>query len=137
MGWKTNILPDHVLRRLPPAERKPLGKAGLTTAEAGAIADRRAERVLQNEMEGILRQRNLFFVRSRMDKRTSTRRGLPDFIIILHGERALLVEAKVHRGQVSADQAKVFADYRLQTGGVVHLILNLPAFIDLLNSKTT
>jgi hypothetical protein len=136
MGWKTNILPDHVLKRIPPAERKPLGKAGMTSAEGNLAAERRAERELQKDMENTLRQRNLFFVRSRMDKRTRTRRGLPDFIIVLHGERALLVEAKVHGGQVSEDQAKVFADYWNQTGGIVHLILNLPAFIDLLDSKT-
>lgn len=136
MGFDTKILPDKFLRKLPPAERKKLGKAGLTMEEVQVKADTRAEKVLQNEMEGILRQRNLFFSRSRMDRATTLRKGMPDFFIVLPGGRALLVEAKVEGGNLREDQQKVFSEFWKQTGDVVHIVLNLPSFCELLDTYT-
>lgn len=134
MGWKPEILPNNVLRLLSAEDRKPMGKAGITTEEAQAKADTRREKELQKDMENLLRQRNIFFVRSRMDKRTSTRKGIPDFIIILPRGRALMVEAKVEGGELSQDQRDVFTDYWTQTGQVVHIVFNLDTFRTILDS---
>lgn len=136
MGFDAKLLPDDFLRKLPLAERKRLGKAGLTQEEIKVKADTRAERDLQNDMDGILRQRNLFFVRSRMDRKTTTRKGVPDYMIVLPGGRALLVEAKVEGGELSEDQKIVFTQYWKQTGQVVHIVLNLALFCELLDRNT-
>lgn len=133
MGWKKEILPNNVLRRMSTEDRKPMGKSGITIQEAQAKGDLRREKDLQRNMENLLRQRNLFFVRSRMDRRTTTRKGTPDFIIILPRGRALMVEAKVEGGELSQDQKDVFTDYWNQTGNVVHIVLNLETFKQLLD----
>jgi hypothetical protein len=119
---------DAMLRRMSPADRAWLGKAGVTAAEAQVSYDERSEKDLQKNMENYLRQRNLFFIRSRMDKRPTIRKGLPDFTIILPGGMSLLVEAKVEGGVVSADQKKCFDDFWTQTGRVVHIVFNFDQF---------
>ena len=43
-----------------------MGKAGRTAAEAQAVQDHRSERALHRDIENLLRQRNLFFITSRM-----------------------------------------------------------------------
>ncbi|HEX4646323.1 MAG TPA: VRR-NUC domain-containing protein [Verrucomicrobiae bacterium] len=128
-------LPENILRRLDPQARRALGRAGRTSAESLAWADARAERELQHDMENIMRQRNIWFTRSRMDKKTRARVGTPDFIIVLRGGRALAVEAKVEGGKVSADQEREFHQYFCQTDCQVKVVWNLAQFIALLDGK--
>lgn len=136
MGFDTKLLPTSFLRKLPPAERKRLGKAGLTPEDVAVVVETRAERELQNDMANMLRQRNLFFSRSRMDRKTTQRKGMPDFFIVLPGGRALMVEAKVEGGELREDQKTVFTEFWNMTGDVVHIVMSLPAFVALLDEKT-
>ena len=137
-----NLLPISFLRRMEKSERKPLGKAGILNQEAQALADRRSERQLQEQVAALCRQRNLFFIQSRMDKATTVRKGLFDFTIfipsrILHGTLppfALAVECKVKGGKISEDQQYVFSDFHTQTGYPVHIIRSLAQFKELLDA---
>lgn len=129
----TRALPEHILRCMNPIDRKSLGRGGMTRAECQALADRRAETELQKDMRNELNLRNLFFVSSRMDKKTSLPKGMPDFFITLPGGRGLAVEAKVAGGELSEDQRKVFSRYWEQTKQVVHIVWNFGQFVELLN----
>src|SRR6267378_926251 len=133
MAIKSSLLPDNILRRMDKADRAPMGKAGVTQAEANSKADTRREKELQREMENLLRQRNLWFVRSRMDKKHTLAKGTPDFIVVLRGGHTLLIEAKVHGGRFSPAQISQFDDFVYKTGTHVHVITNLQQFRDLLD----
>lgn len=63
-----------------PKDRKSLGKAGVTSEEAERKRLARSERELQDQIANYLHYKGIFFVRSRMDKKTTTRKGTPDFI---------------------------------------------------------
>lgn len=133
MGIPTSAIPEKMRRCMSRADRRPLGRAGLTTAEAAAKQMRCAERQLQDDMANLLRQRNLFFDSSRMDRATTNRKGMPDFRIVLPGGRALMVEAKVPGGELEHEQQMVFEQYWKQTGQVVYIVWNLQDFKTLLD----
>lgn len=116
------VLPDALLRRMDPAERAKLGKAGMTAEEGRAHAATCRERELHKLIFQDLRRRELFFIHSRMDKRSTNNKGLPDFIIILYGGAALAVEVKVEGGHVSAAQEKVADEYFKCTRTKVHVV---------------
>lgn len=92
MGW-TGPLPDNILRRMPKEDRRPLGKAGVTTQEANEKAVARSEKKLQENVAALLRQRNITFNVSRMDKRKTDKVGWPDFTFAVRG-RAAAFEVK-------------------------------------------
>ncbi len=135
MGLDPKHIPQNILRLMPKAHRAPLGKAGVTTAEATAQHAAREEKTLQDQMAALLRQRNLFFDWSRMDRKTTNRKGMPDFRIVLRGGKALMVEAKVPGGELSDAQREVFTEYWDKTGDVVHIVLRLEEFRELLDQK--
>lgn len=107
-----DILPDHVLRRMDPKDRKSLGKAGVTSEEAERKRLARSERELQDQIANYLHYKGIFFVRSRMDKKTTTRKGTPDFIFALpepgawHG-RPYAIEVKVGSNTLTREQEEV------------------------------
>lgn len=115
------------------ADRKALGHAGLTPSEAGQVADSRAEKELQTDCVKLLDQRGIFFTRARMDKRTSVRVGMFDFTIYLPNGKYLAVEVKVADGRLSIFQRKLFQEFWDKTGQVVHIVLNLEQFRQLLD----
>jgi hypothetical protein len=62
------------------------------------------ERVLHDRIAADLRERRLYFVHSRTDKRTTTALGVPDFIIALSGGGVLWCEVKRKGGKLTAEQ---------------------------------
>lgn len=124
---------EAMLRRMDPEDRKSLGSAGVTFAEAQAKASERDERAVQKLIAQDLNRRDLFFWQSRMDKATRTRKGMPDFMIVLPGGRALAMEVKMPGGLISDDQQKVFTEYWDKTGEVVHIVLSFADYHALLN----
>lgn len=127
------VVPENILRRMDPADRAPMGKAGRTAQEAAAKCEQRSERKLQQEMEWLLNLREIYYQRSRMDKKTTVRKGTPDFLIILPGGRAVAVEAKTCTGTLTDDQYRVFQKYEDQTGQRVHIVRSLEQFRTLLD----
>jgi hypothetical protein len=106
------LLPDRILRRIDPAERRALGKAGRTIAECEEKNSFENERKLHNQFIGWLR-RNGFghFYHSNPVKRSTIEGGLPDFGIPAQG-RILFGEFKVKPNGLSAVQARVFNEMR-------------------------
>jgi hypothetical protein len=103
-GFESKILPDKILRLLSPADRRSLGVAGLTADEALDAARIKSERDLQNLIESYLNLRGVVAIRSRMDKKTRTKKGTPDFMLALRGH-AVALEAKLPGEELRAEQA--------------------------------
>lgn len=74
------LYPVNFLRRMSDKDRKALGKAGMLPEEACAVADARSERELQKNIAQLLGTHGIFYVRARMDKKTTTKKGVPDFL---------------------------------------------------------
>jgi hypothetical protein len=108
MSWDSKLLPDKVLRLLSPADRRSLGKAGLTAEEAVLAGRIKAEKDLQNLMESYFNLRGIVAIRSRMDKATRTKTGTPDFLLAIRG-RAIAVEAKLPGKDLEEDQQSMKA----------------------------
>jgi hypothetical protein len=98
------VLPDSFLRAMPREERAKLGKAGITQEQAEAKFRAGKEKDLQRLIATYLRLNEFYYVTPRMDKRSTLRRGAPDFIICIHGH-FLCIEAKACKGTLSDMQS--------------------------------
>lgn len=84
------VLPDKLLRLMSAEDRKALGKAGVTTAEALERANIKSERDLQTQLIEFLRLRGVEDVLCpRMDKKSTINAGWPDLTFVIHAERVL------------------------------------------------
>ena len=110
------VVTEGFLQSLPPAERKRLGRAGITQAEAEATFQAGEERKLQGLISNWLHLHNIYFVRPRMDRKSTTPLGTPDFIICAPPGAFLGAEVKCTRGTLSAEQAKAGALIRASGG---------------------
>jgi hypothetical protein len=106
--YPSKVLPEKILRLLSPADRRSLGVAGLTADEALQAARIKSERDLQNLMESYFNLRGVVAIRARMDKKTTTKRGTPDFLLALRGH-AIALEAKLPGEELEPDQVKMKA----------------------------
>jgi hypothetical protein len=87
MVIKSSEIPDHIKRLMPVSERKAvLGEHALTTEEAVNIADAKSEKELQEQLLAYLEEhRGIVVFYSRMDRKTSNRKGQPDFLFAFKG----------------------------------------------------
>jgi hypothetical protein len=108
------ILPDHVLEKMNPADRKRLGKAGVTRREAIEKATLRSERDLQGQIGNYLRLHGVWFDQDAMHKRRTGTSGTPDFLFSVNGG-ACALEVKFGDGKLSSEQ--LFAIALMQTNG--------------------
>lgn len=125
MGTPRAILPESFLKCMSKEDRAPMGKAGVTNAEADAKLEAKSETQLQNHIAGLLNQRDLFFIRNRMDKRPTVRVGMPDFIVIFPGGNALAMEVKHGNGQCSEEQVDLAFEYFHKTKTHVEVVRSL------------
>src|SRR5712675_1268540 len=137
MGIPKHAVPDAAFRLMSKADQARVRPscAGSTRALACTpsapsradhpMKDHRSERQLQEDMANLLNQRSIFYLRSRMDKKTTLPVGMPDFFIFPSNGRYLAVEAKVQGGELSDDQKRVFDRFWAYTGKVVHIVWNL------------
>ena len=109
------ILPNHILEKMNPNDRASLGKAGRTKAECKEQAEAKSEKQIQGQIEGLLRRNNVWFVRQRMDKKTSQRCGVPDFLLCVRG-RFVAWEVKCGLGKTRPEQDKELEMIRLSGG---------------------
>lgn len=114
----SKVLPDSVLRCMPKDERAKLGKAGVTAAEAQAKLDCQRERELQRHIANELRQRNIPFQQTRMDRKTTGTIGWPDFTFAYRGCFCAF-ECKSPGKRPNGDQARVIAELGAQGGKVI------------------
>jgi hypothetical protein len=117
------VLPDAVLRRLAPADRRSLGKAGLTADEAAAAVAARGEKELQQQCAALLRLRGYWFAWSATHRRTTAVIGTPDFLFAYRRRDGTTVavawECKTTTGRLSDEQARTHEAMRLNGWTVV------------------
>lgn len=97
MGLDRASLPDSLLRRVSPVDRKAAGlpmPIGEWLKKKADKADAKREKELQNQIYNWLRLRGITAIRSRMDRATSNNVGTPDFLLAVHG-RAVALEVKL------------------------------------------
>lgn len=126
---KTKILPDSFLRCMAKDERKSIGQK--TSAECQEIVLAKREKEIHRNIENWLRQREIFYVHSRTDKRTTNAKGVPDFIFAWRlegpGEPAkpTAVEVKVGPNILTNEQIAV-RDQMQGNGWRYHVVSSLP-----------
>lgn len=112
------LIPDHILRRMDPKDR-PKGTAGMTAEEAGKAFAHKREKEAHDIYSGWLRQVGLFFIHSRMDRKSTVQNGTPDFAVFSNG-KAIFIEFKQPGNVPSQDQIEVME--KIRTGGTpVHV----------------
>lgn len=111
-------LPENILKRLSPEDRKTLGKSGMLASEAQTKIDGKRESLVHRDIENWLRQRGIFFIHSRTDKKTTNANGTPDFIFMwcfydyvdkAHIYTGMAIEVKVNGNNLSPEQLTVKA----------------------------
>lgn len=109
MGLDKSTLPDSILKRITPADRKLAGLPGPLAETVKAAADKadlRREKELQRDIENWLRLRGITAIRSRMDRKTSNNCGTPDFLFAVRGQ-AVAIEVKLPGCSLSDDQIRI------------------------------
>lgn len=120
----TGVIPAHVLSKMDKRDR-PLGIAGMTPDECRQKWERGEEAKLQGLVANFLNLRGIYFETDRMDRKTSGKRGRPDFRICYRG-RWVAVECKAEGGKLSHEQTQTLAAIR-KSGGVAIVAFGLPA----------
>ena len=92
------------LAALPEEERRKLGRAGITREEAEATYKRGQEIQLQRLITNYLNLNEIYYEWDRTDKRTSGKRGRPDFRCCVKG-LWLALECKAEGETLSKEQA--------------------------------
>ena len=119
MAENAIILPENILKCMSAADRKSLGKAGKTAAEAIEQYEYNTEKALQDAVETWCNsQPDVDCRRCRMDKKATTRPGTPDFFCSV-AQLALYIECKLPSGQLSAVQEREIAHIRSRQGRVI------------------
>jgi len=108
-SMKPPFLPPNFVKCISPARRKELGV--LTPEEALAKSEVKSERDLHKLIRGLLGIKGIEFIESRMDKRTTQKRGVADFIFSVDVEGfavACCWECKYDGGDLTIEQAQMF-----------------------------
>ncbi len=106
MNSKT-ILPNSLTDKIAdPAERARIVGSPLPSAERHAKEEAKVERELHKLIANELLRRGIFAIHSRMDKRSTQAKGVPDFCFVVRGV-PIAVECKTEKGQLSREQELV------------------------------
>ncbi len=124
------ILPDKVLQRMSPADRKRLGRAGVTSDEAQSKIEIKSERELQRQIANSLRLNDIPFNQDSMHKKRTGTLGWPDFTIVHKGE-TMFIEAKFGDGELSPEQVELHRRFALR-GVKVHVVTSFTQYLGLL-----
>jgi hypothetical protein len=110
-AYMNPLLPDNILTKLSEADRRSLGRAGMTSAEAQAKYATGVERAEQKIFSMWLTQRGLYFIQARADRKSTIRVGHPDFSIFRDG-RTLFLEMKCPHAQPTKEQIQCINELR-------------------------
>lgn len=123
------------------ADRKSLGKAGRTQAEANEKCEYRSEKELQKQILNLLRLRGIEVIVSRMDRKISNNVGTPDFLFSVLGRDnyrhclySCAIEVKLKKGVLSTAQmnmhAKMITPPNAWTYRVIHSVDEMRMFLE-------
>lgn len=135
---RPSAVPNNVLRLMSAEDRKRLGKAGMTTEEAAAMAEAKEEKVLQQMIANCLLRMGIEFNASRMDKKTTCRTGWPDFVFALRDSIGrgvpCAIEVKTKTGRLTTEQQDILR--RLAANGwQTAVIRSYDEFLQFLRDK--
>ena len=102
-----------------PADRKKLGRVGMTAAEAQHRYVTRTERHIHDQFTSFCRRNGIEPIHSNPVRKSSTRSGLPDFIC--WKDRAIGIEFKIAGNDLSPIQRKVINE-QLAKGNTVYVV---------------
>lgn len=109
------VLSQGFLAGLPEAERKRLGRAGMTVEEAQETFNRGQERILKGHALNELNRRGAWIFEQPMSKKTRGRRGVPDIIGCYRGY-FFAVELKASGEPLRPEQGQEAARIRKASG---------------------
>lgn len=119
MGIDPRLLTDRQLRLISPADRKPLGKAGMTAGEALTKETKTLERKIHNDFTGFCNRHGIDVWHSNPVRKSSIGEGLPDFLCLRSG-LGVCIEFKVLPNKLSRVQENRIARLR-ENGNMVHV----------------
>ena len=85
---------------------------------------------LHEKIEAECRRRGWCYVHSRMDRRTTTACGVPDFVVYGDGGRMWTFEAKSRSGKLSTEQ-RGFMAMAERLGHRIHVVRSLREFLEI------
>jgi hypothetical protein len=112
-----------------PADRKSLGKAGMTGEEAMASYSAKSEKELQKQIAGILAIRGIRYLNPAMSKKSPLPIGWPDFTIFLPPGRTIFMECKIEGGKLTKEQ-EAFGTWAKQWGFPHYVVRTLTQAIE-------
>lgn len=133
---KPVVLPENILNKMSPDDRKKLGKAGATKAECDAKQLAKSEKEVHKQISQWLTLHDIYFCHSRMDRKTTNQRGQPDYMFAWKFDRAALarpvaIEVKVGSNKLSDEQKDVMM--QMETNGWFYFLVDsLPLLFKLL-----
>lgn len=132
MGYDINALHPDMLRKMDKSQREAFGKDGKLPEERQEAAEHKLEKKLQSDIKSTLDRYGYQYIQNRMDKRSTSTTGAPDFVIIIPG-KIILVECKVGKRKLSKAQDD-FKDAAAKNNVPVHVVRTYPEFHSLLKS---
>lgn len=125
---KAEFLPDKFLDKIAdPAERKRLTGSPLTSPERIAKEDAKLERELHKLISQELNRRQIPFIHSRTDKKTTQQKGIPDFVFVINGQ-PFAVECKTAVGALTKEQESILTDMK-KSGWTVSVCRSFVEFL--------
>src|SRR2546425_1843768 len=100
MGLKLEVLPDQMLRLIPPGQRPGV----LTMNEIAAAQAYKYEKKFQEHVANLLRQRDIYFVRAPINQKSQLPPGHADFTVFLPGGKVGFLELKSEGGVWESNQ---------------------------------
>lgn len=103
-------------------------KSAPVQAHLTALTDAKAERELHDQIEQWLRMKGVrCIVHSRMDKKTTQKKGVPDFLFVMKGN-AFAIEVKVGNNQLTKEQEAWLVDAAVD-GWICRVVRSLDQLI--------
>ena len=133
MIYSSQNLPENFRNKLCPEDKNALGVAGLCMEELMLRYECKSEKALQRQISQYLRLHEIPFRQSRMDRKTTTKRGVEDFSICLPPSgRYLAVEVKMPGKDPTPEQAAELEAIRAAGGiaVVIHSLAELKTVLD-------
>jgi hypothetical protein len=120
MGIDPSNLTDKQRNLMSAADRRRLGRAGLTAEEAGDKYAMDQEREMHNRFSSYCGLHGILFEHENPSKRSTSRPGWPDFRLFAPSGRFMAVEFKCFPHKLSAEQQEIRA--QLEARGFRYLI---------------
>jgi len=102
-GRSIIVIPSRILDKMDPKDR-PEGPAGWTAAESQARGARKQEIPEQKTFATELDRREILYLRPRSDKKSTIRKGAPDFTVFIPLGKVIFLEFKAPGAKQTPDQ---------------------------------